>query len=76
MRGKAPDLFAALEDRRITPAYAGKSSSAAPRWTLARDHPRVCGEKEGANKTHIAEYWITPAYAGKSFLRLPWYVSS
>ena len=29
----------------ITPAYAGKSDFAGTSTTVAKDHPRVCGEK-------------------------------
>ena len=45
MRGK--DLFrqflAAVPG--ITPAYAGKRSSFSPKISVAKDHPRLCGEK-------------------------------
>ena len=45
VRGKVQPLAQTLEERRITPAYAGKSVCApvcaCPMW----DHPRVCGEK-------------------------------
>ena len=45
MRGKDEFDMDEVDDARITPAYAGKSSSwsTAPSWT--RDHPRLCGEK-------------------------------
>ena len=47
MRGKVAPVGAWHAFVRITPAYAGKRQSSAPRWTPARDHPRVCGEKRG-----------------------------
>ena len=31
----------------ITPAYAGKSRGCPAACILRRDHPRVCGEKQG-----------------------------
>ena len=45
MRGKVWDILQPLADWGITPAYAGKRSSHAPRACIYRDHPRVCGEK-------------------------------
>ena len=46
MRGKV--LAAGLADLvdGITPAYAGKSTSAAGWMPHKRDHPRVCGEEK------------------------------
>ena len=46
MRGK--DLFATVItiDKGITPAYAGKSALLFGEHRAARDHPRVCGEKD------------------------------
>ena len=45
MRGKVfrGDLLNPLH--RITPAYAGKRELEVVKSRLARDHPRVCGEK-------------------------------
>ena len=45
MRGKALILLMQQFRTRITPAYAGKSHSAAMRRGRAEDHPRLCGEK-------------------------------
>ena len=45
MRGKAGSHAHAHDKRRITPAYAGKSGSSGVCLIMARDHPRVCGEK-------------------------------
>ena len=44
-RGKAASFIGGTWERRITPAWAGKSPY--PRFFLAirRDHPRVGGEK-------------------------------
>ena len=45
MRGKAMGLFDYLRQRRITPAYAGKSLTAKHQKAVDTDHPRLCGEK-------------------------------
>ena len=45
MRGKALDAISGVLADGITPAYAGKSTHRPSRSALARDHPRVCGEK-------------------------------
>ena len=50
MRGKV-DCCAQLGAwHGITPAYAGKSLSAAKKGVKNRDHPRVCGEKKKGGK--------------------------
>ena len=46
MRGKAEQSDQIETRRRITPAYAGKSTSAAGWMPHKRDHPRVCGEEK------------------------------
>ena len=45
MRGKVVDSVGQPIARRITPAYAGKSSGLKKRNKKCRDHPRLCGEK-------------------------------
>ena len=45
MRGKVGVSGTLIRFKGITPAYAGKSSSAKLRSSVARDHPRICGEK-------------------------------
>ena len=45
MRGKVQRSSCGAESQRITPAYAGKSASAARQTLRQWDHPRVCGEK-------------------------------
>ena len=45
MRGKVHVDTAPKVDRGITPAYAGKSIAAVLPSQIAKDHPRVCGEK-------------------------------
>ena len=45
MRGKVFFSGWILDQVRITPAYAGKSSTAYPDQANQGDHPRLCGEK-------------------------------
>ena len=45
MRGKVTLLYALADKERITPAYAGKRRQSPDYVAIARDHPRVCGEK-------------------------------
>ena len=45
MRGKAEKGWLILRGGRITPAYAGKSFTYAETLPIAKDHPRLCGEK-------------------------------
>ena len=44
-RGKGQDTLYVRDRYRITPAWAGKSRTSGGRKLLARDHPRVGGEK-------------------------------
>ena len=45
VRGKGKMEGEQNHQDRITPACAGKSSSALVTFDLGRDHPRMCGEK-------------------------------
>ena len=45
MRGKGAQTKEYAVPQRITPAYAGKSSSSLGSVSAQWDHPRVCGEK-------------------------------
>ena len=45
MRGKGAPISRPATTIRITPAYAGKSSTHWIMWRCRGDHPRVCGEK-------------------------------
>ena len=78
MRGKDTSKNPTDKGARITPAYAGKSATAAARRLGYGDHPRVCGEKMNFLKLSqtmrgkvlavaggMAIPRITPAYAGK-----------
>ena len=44
-RGKVTDHSSLIDSRRITPAHAGKSSTAAASISASSDHPRPRGEK-------------------------------
>ena len=46
MRGKGGVKVLSATERRITPAYAGKSLKRRMRQFGCQDHPRLCGEKE------------------------------
>ena len=46
VRGKDSLTYPSLGSIRITPACAGKRSLAVIPPGIARDHPRVCGEKD------------------------------
>ena len=45
MRGKGGVKVLSATERRITPAYAGKSQSKGNAACVRKDHPRLCGEK-------------------------------
>ena len=45
MRGKVRCGRTDRTERRITPAYAGKSARNAEKQDSKKDHPRLCGEK-------------------------------
>ena len=68
MRGKVPSIRKDLERVGITPAYAGKSGLYIDPTFEDKDHPRVCGEKDGKTFGISGGAGITPAYAGKSLI--------
>ena len=45
MRGKASGFSSSKGLKRITPAYAGKSTARRRAYLFFWDHPRICGEK-------------------------------
>ena len=69
MRGKGRALLCSSPSPGITPAYAGKSARDENRKNAARDHPRVCGEKN-IPQIHISRSTGSPprmrGKAGKS----------
>ena len=65
MRGKGKNYKPFPSERRITPAYAGKSFNFGLDVNAFGDHPRVCGEKWEPTDLKQLYKRITPAYAGK-----------
>ena len=70
-RGKDPDANYPALPGRITPAWAGKSSCRFILGKLARDHPRVGGEKVQAACLCIAQVGSPPRGRGKDFVFPP-----
>ena len=71
MRGKQGEKAVSKFPIWITPADAGKTRNRACAARQARDHPRGCGENNGAISDTPSSRRITPADAGKTsqFLR-------
>ena len=67
MRGKAVQSGMAHTTRRITPAYAGKSSLIVVSRLKSRDHPRVCGEKRVPPRIALGDMGSPPRMRGKVF---------
>ena len=65
MRGKVRLSQAAEAPHRITPAYAGKSTTNPKRKRGERDHPRLCGEKQDLYEQLIYEKGSPPPMRGK-----------
>ena len=70
MRGKVSWQYDPGSDRRITPAYAGKSCSRWSRCTGIWDHPRLCGEKVYFNDVFIFHAGSPPPMRGKDESRV------
>ena len=58
-RGKALNFGCLICNLRITPAWAGKSTSSGPAAASGRDHPRVGGEKRTISGWST-KYWGSP----------------
>ena len=71
MRGKDMGASPSYISRRITPAYAGKSSGW--RWviTISQDHPRLCGEKLALAGKFTGEVGSPPPMRGKAGEQTP-----
>ena len=65
-RGKVPTPSLTLFHAGITPAYAGKSSTALTSSSTTRDHPRIRGEKSVAVPVHISHKGSPPHTRGKA----------
>ena len=68
-RGKAVRFCHICASRRITPAYAGKSSWSCVGVNHNEDHPRIRGEKYGKGYTYLAEEGSPPHTRGKDTVR-------
>ena len=66
MRGKARCSCRRWKKSRITPAYAGKSSSASSFAPSSGDHPRVCGEKATHRGSLRSKEGSPPRVRGKA----------
>ena len=65
MRGKGAPISRPATTIRITPAYAGKSSTHWIMWRCRGDHPRVCGEKPRALLINATASGSPPRMRGK-----------
>ena len=65
MRGKVLFRSFIVQPFGITPAYAGKRSAASRPAAAARDHPRVCGEKQALLCTWMFLQGSPPRMRGK-----------
>ena len=65
VRGKAALLANPIVWLGITPACAGKSPNRLPVLHLSRDHPRMCGEKEGVKTMWLIDWGSPPHVRGK-----------
>ena len=65
MRGKARFPMSSRPQKRITPAYAGKSSGLWNRECQRKDHPRLCGEKYFYMNEENREKGSPPPMRGK-----------
>ena len=66
MRGKAADALAQHTLLGITPAYAGKSSTATRAARSTGDHPRICGEKQKSSGAGLRKWGSPPRMRGKA----------
>ena len=66
MRGKVVKEVTGQTATRITPAYAGKSSSRGVRTCFEKDHPRVCGEKRSQSTSASRRAGSPPRMRGKA----------
>ena len=65
MRGKAEVLKNIVDRKRITPAYAGKSTTVWHYPLAFTDHPRLCGEKIETNQFTTSAAGSPPPMRGK-----------
>ena len=65
MRGKVHESIQCFVERRITPAYAGKSTLDDFSHEHLQDHPRLCGEKSLINERYVLLPGSPPPMRGK-----------
>ena len=65
VRGKRLEEQAGERARRITPARAGNTGSAATGLPCARDHPRACGENRNKISLTHNKFGSPPRVRGK-----------
>ena len=70
MRGKVCGYFVVCRYLRITPAYAGKSQCFCSFVIICKDHPRVCGEKQGNTAAISVTPGSPPRMRGKATRQL------
>ena len=70
MRGKAFHRFWHHRGQGITPAYAGKRPTQRHGRRYSRDHPRVCGEKNGICRAKVPHLGSPPRMRGKALCGL------
>ena len=69
MRGKGVDAYRFYKNRRITPAYAGKSDNKVGEIAEWEDHPRLCGEKDSPLLNSTLILGSPPPMRGKAATR-------
>ena len=67
MRGKGVDAYRFYKNRRITPAYAGKSDNKVGEIAEWEDHPRLCGEKFQYTTQFFSTLGSPPPMRGKAW---------
>ena len=65
MRGKDTNQLGTIEQRRITPTYAGKRAYDIFLLLVVKDHPRVCGEKTMQSRLRALLVGSPPRMRGK-----------
>ena len=71
MRGKEAAGLVQILGCRITPAYAGKRICRCSHRPAHRDHPRVCGEKNGCHDPCLIPLGSPPRMRGKGTMAAP-----
>ena len=69
MRGKAPTQPTPPTRKGITPAYAGKSTTALQKRFIQKDHPRLCGEKNLGELIFVRLVGSPPPMRGKETIK-------